>query len=47
MEEKEHIMRTLKVEQATPDVKKFKVEKPEGYSFAPGQVTEVSINKKG
>ena len=30
--------------QVTHDVKRFRVEKPEGYSFIPGQATEVSIN---
>lgn len=31
----------------THDVKCFRVEKPEGYSFTPGQATEVAINKQG
>lgn len=35
------------IEQVTHDVKKFTFEKPEGYSFTPGQATEVSINKEG
>lgn len=31
----------------THDVKRFKTEKPEGYTFVPGQATEVAINRKG
>ena len=40
----EHIVKILDVLQVTHDVKRFRVEKPEGYSFIPGQATEVSIN---
>jgi ferredoxin-NADP reductase len=40
----EHIVRILNIEQVTHDVKRFQVEKPTGYSFIPGQATEVSIN---
>jgi ferredoxin-NADP reductase len=40
----EHIVRILRIEQVTHDVKRFQVEKPEGYSFIPGQATDVSIN---
>lgn len=35
------------IEQVTHDVKKFTFEKPDGYSFTPGQATEVAINKEG
>lgn len=42
----EHIVKILSVEWVTHNVRKFKVEKPEGYSFIPGQATEVSINKE-
>lgn len=31
----------------THDVKRFILERPEGYSFTPGQATEVSINQPG
>jgi ferredoxin-NADP reductase len=41
---KEHIVKIISIEQVTHDVKRFQVEKPEGYSFIPGQATEVSIN---
>lgn len=40
----EHIINILNIEQITQDVKRFQVEKPVGYSFIPGQATEVSIN---
>ena len=40
----EHIVRILRIEQVTHDVKRFQVEKPAGYSFTPGQATEVSVN---
>ncbi len=40
----EHIVRILNIEQVTHDVKRFQVEKPSGYSFIPGQATEVSVN---
>ena len=43
----EHIVKILDIEEVTHDVKSFKVEKPEGYSFIPGQATEVSINVPG
>src|SRR3989344_7745850 len=43
--EKEFIVKILKAEWFAHDVRRFKVEKPEGFSFTPGQATEVSINK--
>ncbi len=43
----EHIVKILSVEPVTHDVKRFKVEKPNGYSFIPGQATEVAVNKEG
>jgi ferredoxin-NADP reductase len=39
------IARILRTESVTHDVMRFTVEKPEGYSFQPGQATEVSVNK--
>jgi len=46
MQEK-HIVKILSVGQVTHDVKSFKLEKPSGYSFIPGQATELTINKEG
>jgi ferredoxin-NADP reductase len=40
----EHIVKILNIDKVTHNVKRFQVEKPEGYSFNPGQATEVSIN---
>src|SRR4051812_30264459 len=41
----EHIVKVLKTESLTHDVKRITVEKPAGYHFEPGQATEVAINK--
>lgn len=43
----EYIVKILDINQVTHDVKEFVTEKPEGYSFEPGQATVVSINKEG
>jgi ferredoxin-NADP reductase len=40
----EFIVKIRKIDQVTHDVKRFQVDKPAGYSFIPGQATEVSIN---
>jgi ferredoxin-NADP reductase len=40
-----HTVRILKVEPVTHDVRRFTVEKPEGFRFEPGQATLVSIDK--
>ncbi|MCZ2460410.1 MAG: flavodoxin reductase [Chitinophagales bacterium] len=41
----EHIVKILSAEWVTHDVRRFKIEKPKGYSFIPGQATDVAINK--
>ncbi len=41
------IVKILEIENVTHNVKRFRVQKPEGYEFIPGQATEVSINKEG
>ena len=43
--EKEYIVKLLETKQVTHDVMQFRVEKPKGYVFTPGQATDVSINK--
>jgi ferredoxin-NADP reductase len=43
--EESHIVRIISTEPVTHNVRRFKVEKPGGYSFIPGQATEVAINK--
>jgi ferredoxin-NADP reductase len=40
----EYIVKIQHIEQLTHDVKSFRVEKPAGYSFTPGQATGVAIN---
>jgi ferredoxin-NADP reductase len=42
-----HIVKVLKTEFVTHNVKRFTVEKPAGYHFISGQATDVSINKPG
>jgi ferredoxin-NADP reductase len=42
-----HIVKVLKTEMVTHNVKRFTLEKPAGYSFVSGQATDVSINKPG
>jgi hypothetical protein len=41
----EHFVRIIRIERLTHDVKKFQVDKPSGYSFVPGQATDVSVNR--
>ena len=41
---KNYIVKIISVEPVTHDVKRFAIQKPEGYKFTPGQATEVSIN---
>jgi len=41
---KEYIVKIVEANFITHDVKRFVVEKPEGYSFIPGQATDVCIN---
>ncbi len=43
----EHIVKILQTEYVTHDVKRIVVEKPTGYTFIPGQGTDVSVNKDG
>lgn len=42
-----HTVKIIGIQQVTHDVKCFRVEKPAGYTFVPGQATEVSVNKPG
>jgi ferredoxin-NADP reductase len=42
-----HIVKVLKTEFVTHNVKRFTLQKPGGYSFISGQATDVSINKPG
>lgn len=40
-----HTVAIRDIQQITHDVKRFKVDKPDGFEFIPGQATEVSIDK--
>jgi ferredoxin-NADP reductase len=40
----QNIVKILSTEPVTHNVKRFRLEKPAGYTFNPGQATEVSIN---
>lgn len=43
----QHIVKIKSVDKVTHDVLRIRTEKPQQYSFTPGQATEVAINKKG
>ena len=40
-----HIVKVLKTEMVTHNVKRFQLEKPKKYNFTQGQATDISINK--
>lgn len=40
----EYLVKIFSIEYVTHDVRRYRVTKPEGYSFIPGQATDVSIN---
>jgi ferredoxin-NADP reductase len=42
-----YIVRILDIQEVTHNVRRYRVEKPDGYTFLPGQATEVSINLPG
>ena len=42
-----HKVEILNIENITHDVRAYTFEKPDGYSFTPGQATEVAIDKEG
>lgn len=44
MDETTHIVKIISTSHVTHNVKRFTVQKPAGYSYQPGQATEVSIN---
>ena len=43
----DHIVKILEIADVTHNVKCFRFEKPDGYTFTPGHATDVSINKPG
>lgn len=42
----EQIVKILSIEPVTHDVKHYRIEKPEGYTFQPGQATDVAVNQQ-
>jgi hypothetical protein len=47
MSSTEHIVKIESIHDVTHNVRSYRFTKPAGYSFEPGQATEVSINKEG
>lgn len=43
----DYVVKIVGIDDITHNVKSYKVEKPTGYTFKPGQSTEVAINKPG
>jgi glycine betaine catabolism B len=43
----QHIVKILAIHDVTHDVRAYRLEKPSGYRFTPGQATDVTINKDG
>lgn len=46
-QEEGHIVRILRIDDVTHDVRRFTLNKPDNYRFEPGQATEIAINKDG
>jgi predicted ferric reductase len=42
----EYIVKIIAIANITHNVKRFTIEKPEGFHFAPGQATDLSINEQ-
>jgi ferredoxin-NADP reductase len=42
-----HIVKILDTAFVTQNVKRFQVEKPQGYTFTPGEATDLALNKTG
>lgn len=42
-----HALKLIAIDQVTHDVKRFRLEKPSGYRFSPGQATELAVDKPG
>lgn len=47
MAEQEYPITIRAVQQLTPNVRRYTCEMPDGYSFEPGQATEVSLDREG
>jgi ferredoxin-NADP reductase len=42
-----HKVKIIEIEDITHDVRSYRFEKPNGYSFEPGEATEVAVDKEG
>jgi len=42
----EHVVKILSIRDVTHDVRSYRIAKPDGYRFEPGQATDVSINQE-
>ena len=42
-----HVVKILDTAFVTHNVKRFKVEKPKGYTYTPGQATLIALNREG
>jgi ferredoxin-NADP reductase len=43
----QHVVKIVAIHDVTHDVRAYRLEKPSGYRFVPGQATDVTINKDG
>jgi ferredoxin-NADP reductase len=43
----QHIVKIESIHDVTHDVRAYRLQKPSGYQFTPGQATDVTINKEG
>jgi ferredoxin-NADP reductase len=43
----QYVVKILSIHNVTHNVRAYRMEKPSGYGFEPGQATDVSINKEG
>lgn len=42
-----HTLEIQNIREVTHDVRQIRLEKPEGYTFTPGQATEVAVDREG
>lgn len=47
MSDDAHAITIRGIERLTPDVRRYRCDKPDGYAFEPGQATEVSLDRDG
>lgn len=47
MADDEHTITIRTIERLTPDVRRYRCDRPDGYTFEPGQATEVHLDRDG